>query len=439
MGICNYKLKRMLTTELDTLLLHPANGVADETTNMADNLPHVPQQSFSPLPHVVWRRIIHFLSDSLPLLLHLSAMHPDLQEMCRPHTSAHFEVIKMPVPELSSDYFYHHLVRLVLEGHFDASCVLEFRYHYQHKDRPIFVPSPTARPGLPSDSAEQQVQAFDQLVADAVCASHFIAPELELEICTRFRHGDQDAALVILLPLFSRLKVLEPPGNSPLCATLFQSIGKEHQRRGTNALEARRIAREAALRDRTPGAKQKKQENDCLPFSELLILRVSENRYIREPYPLTDLLPFMGLPSLHRIILDAVNNQNYAGWGDNVPCSSPEIYFFEAAVSKAAVHDFALRCNAPCDIRQRFVRPEDDICETDPDEPLWDHVLVKGDNTGSNTVEVRSDYGGGLSGYNHAWISWLFWGKMHQWRRLDEEFSLKEGDGDEIGLWCWAP
>lgn len=44
-------------------------------------------------------------------------------------------------------------------------------------------------------------------------------------------------------------------------------------------------------------------------------------------------------------------------------------------------------------------------------------------------VQATLEFEGGDPGYRHGWVSWLFHGKMHDWKRIDEAFHTEEGDG----------
>ena len=53
---------------------------------------------------------------------------------------------------------------------------------------------------------------------------------------------------------------------------------------------------------------------------------------------------------------------------------------------------------------------------------------------GGKTIEAKFDFEGGNPGHDHAWVSWLYHYKMQDWRRLDEQFTLQEGDKDDEWL-----
>jgi hypothetical protein len=122
----------------------------------------------------------------------------------------------------------------------------------------------------------------------------------------------------------------------------------------------------------------------------------------------------MGIPSLHRIILCGLRDRQFPGWPKGeVKSSCPEIYFQESSVSRQAVLAFAEGLSAPCEIRQWYERPIRDNGVDDPEDPSWDRVLISKRADGTKNIEVRLDYEGGNPGYNYDWVSWLYWGKMH--------------------------
>jgi hypothetical protein len=394
------------------------------------------EKTVPPLPHVVWRCIVDYLSDSLSTLLDIASLSPDLRDICRSHISSFFHTINRPaIPPLPTAYYYHHLLRLVLEGYIDASAIYDFRYTDDWTTRFPLTLSPTARPGLPDGATDQQVCRFDHLFSEAVHASPFVPSDLQSEVCLRFQNGDEDAALVVLLPLCTRLKSIEPPVRLQMCAALFRNVADEYQRRKISAEDARRAALDAARSDRSGKIRPKIDSSDALPFSELLILSVSWTGRDSNIYPLIEILPVMGIPSLQRIILRGIRDRTFPGWpAGEVTCSCPEIYFDAASTSKEAILAFAEGLNPPCEIRQWFERPARPLEEGEADgDPTWDRILITSGADGSKAVDTRFDYEGGNPGYDYPWVVWLFNGNMYDWRRIDEEFSF--GDTDLSNEW----
>lgn len=376
------------------------------------------------LPHLVWRHIVFFLSDDLSALLVLSSLDYQLQSICRPYTSTHFQTVRHAPRPFPTETYFHSLVRLVLERHVDPCSILEFYNVDQYERNPEFqyaAMGRTDRPGLHSSATDQEVRAFDRLIEEAVRESRFIPRDLEEEVCARFRCGDWDAALVILLPLCSRLKSLEIPKDSPLCAALFQRVAQEYLRRGIAPKAARRASAEAAMRDLQgrPWRGHSDPEGQ-LPFSELLFLFTHRGVAGRE-FPLVEMTPFMGLPSLHRIELTFVLNDSFPGWqAGDVRCSCPEIYFVLSAATESTVLKFAEGLNGSCEIKQWYADwtgPHDEDFE-------WDHVIVEKLADGSSEIEARIDYWG--AGEDTDWAAWCFAGKMTDWRRLHEEVVVTE-------------
>ncbi|KAK4557010.1 hypothetical protein LTR86_005991 [Recurvomyces mirabilis] len=407
-----------------------------------DNHQQVPS-----LPHVVWRCIIHHLRDSLATLLALADLSRDLQDICRPQISAFFTCIRYdPIPPLSPHYFYHDILRLIWKGDIDPELIYEFHHIYQQKEQPPLSSVATTRPSLADNATEAEVRKYDRDLRRALENSAFVPADLRQEICTRFEHGDHDAALVVLLPILTRLKTLEAPLNLPLCAAYFESVSKEYCRRNIDAVDARHSAYELALRDRasSPGLKSPRElENDRLPSSELLILHTSAADHGCGP-ALSEDIPYMAIPSLHRIILQGVCEGFGAssGWEEN-ECrpSCPEIYFQQSECSQSIALAFAQGLKGPCDIWQWFEHHKLGHGFGDVQSIGWDHMVVTPRNAAvastssmpsdsQATVEVRLDYEGGNPGYEYRWVSWLWHGKMLDWRRMDEVFELAEGDED---------
>lgn len=386
------------------------------------------------LPHVVWRCIVHHLRDCLSTLLHISRLSADLQDICRPYTSSFFHTIRQPRDPLSRDFFYHNLLRLVLEGHVDASLIYEFYYVFQYNTAPRFTPSERTRPGLPNGSTEQEVRRYDQLLRDAAHASPFIDPDLEASVCERFQRGDQDAALAVLLPLCTKLKLLQPPIGLELCDSLFRMITREYQQRNSNAAEAQSHAKAVVARDRgTRPQARTKPPLRALPFSELVVLKVQADQHTFHSFPLFKLIPMMCIPSLLRIILEGVVDQEFSSWpAEGGRCSCPEIYFQQSSLSRQAALAFAEELEPPssCKIRQWYQRPRPDVADADEDDPTWDSILVERRSDGTKSVEIGFEEDGGNPGYEYPWVSWLWRGKMEDWKRLDEEFELEDGDED---------
>ena len=381
------------------------------------------------LPHLVWNRIIFYLSDRLPTLLNISSLSADLRDMCRPHISLFFQKIEGPVPPVPWPYYYHHLLRMVLEGYLDPSYIYEFHFRDISNVKGECTLSSTTRPGLPKDAKEWQLRAFDHFYTEALRRSPFIPSDLESEVRTRFQNGDPDAALAVLLPLCTRLKLLIPPVGLELCTALFETIAREYQLRRTSPEDARQSASDAAHRDRR-AKRQASDSSDALLFSELLVVLVLTGN-IGCPSTLADLIPFIGIPSLRRIMLGGIRDREFPGWPtDAVQCVCPEIYFDGSSTSKRAILGFAEGLNGPCEIRQWYERPLRDMRDNGPGDPEWDRVLIKRCADGNKTIEARLDYEGGNPGYNYAWVSWIANGSMHDWRRLDEKFRVQVGEMD---------
>lgn len=409
-------------------------------------------QQARPLPHLVWFCIACHLSDSLQTLLYLASLRPDLQNICRPHISAFFTRITRPVaPIPSDDYYYHHLLQLVLEGYIDPSEIREFHTW-------VFRPPKGEREGRAfrffardslfravhrhSDATKSHNDTINDRLRDAIHASPFIPREAEPEIYRRFENGDPDAALAVLLPMCTKLKMLEIPDHSPpLSSMVVQRVAKEYRRRGITAEVARQRAWAAALRDRNPRSDRKFHPESDLPFSELLILCVIDHTGSFCSFSLEMMLPFMGLPSVHRIVLSAVREYDFSGWpSDIVPCTSPNIYFSQSSVSRCTILAFANGVTAPCEIRQWYEPDGYKYGAEDGGSPTWDRILVKNGTDGGKIVEARMEFDGGNPGNEHAWVSWLWHSKMIDWKRLDEPFSLAEGDEDNewLGGHLWA-
>lgn len=393
------------------------------------------------LPHVVWDRIAHYVSEHSPTLLVLATFSQDLKDICRPHLSKCFK--KLP----SGERFLHHRVlQLVLQRYVDPSYIYEidcedakpwkgnielgresiedFDEDFEYKYDAIDL----------GENLDHRKRRVSQLLREAVLSSPWISSAKEDEICERYQDADPDAPLAVLPPLCTKVKTLEIPDHADLCAAVVQAVAQAYHERGSTGIEARRTAWEAALRDRDAPAIHKRPEPDALPFSELLILYTQDRHWVRRWVFLTDSLPFIGIPSLHRVILDAARDRGFAWPPEVVKCSCPEIWLHRSLCTPRAVRAFAEGMVGPCEIRQHFSLDGEWVEEDDQAELTWDSVLVRRREDGSKDVEMRIEFEGGDPGYEHAWVSWMFWGKMQNWRRLDEEFSLQEGDERYTGL-----
>ena len=387
-----------------------------------------------PLPHVVWRCIASHLSDDIPTLFHLAAFSSDLREICRPHISTSFETILRPISPLPEDFYYHRLVQLILEGYLDPSYIFEAFWcaRYANKGRAVTTPprnffNDTLRPR--GEITGKEMLRVDPLLEEAVRASTFIPTDLKSEVCARFRYGDPDAAITILLLFCTKLKTLEIPERSDLCATVVQNIAQKHQRRNIDAEDARQKAWDAMLRDRAPKGTHTRPPNDSLPFSELLVLTITDKWAMGFTQDFYEMIAFIGLPSLHRIILQAVRDNHLNCWPTGLAgCSCPEIYFQQSSVSRRAVLAFAGGMTGQCEIKQFYEWDAFFMDREEEDGPTWDRVLVDYDAVGKRSVQCRLDNEGYSPGIQYAWCSWLVHGKMADWRRLDEEFNREEVD-----------
>ena len=128
-----------------------------------------------------------------------------------------------------------------------------------------------------------------------------------------------------------KLKTLEIPAKSWHCANAVKAVAKAYHEQGITGEEARRRAGEAALRDGEPLTRQNSIAIFLLPFSELLVLCVQAGHYNdRYSFSLDRMIQFMGLPSIHRIILGGVRDkdEDFVGGSPDIPeCTCSEIYF----------------------------------------------------------------------------------------------------------------
>lgn len=378
------------------------------------------------IPHLVLGRIAYFLTDDLTTLLSLASVNATLRRICRLYISDSFHTISRgDLPPLSKDYLYHDLLWMILNGFLDPKAITDFMFYEQWEVKP----SKTSEPGyFVGKSTELEKQSFFTLIEETVQASPWIPGDKNQEVCSGFREGSRDAAVAILLPLCPRLKSIDAPiVGMPLCATVFRKITEEYQRRVSDPTQAREEALDAARRDLN--GPRARGEDPQLPFSELLILSTQAAEYDLGPR-LPECIPFMGIPSLQRIILRGLRERelpkDFPGWPSESPRpSAPEIYFQQSSVSREAVHAFAGGLRGPCEIRQWFEAPAE--CWGGgfyPEHADWDRVQI--DARGN--IEMKFDLQGGNPGYEHAWVSWLYWEKMRDWKRIDEEFASEDDD-----------
>lgn len=392
------------------------------------------------LPHVVWDRIAHYLSEDPATLLQVAALSADLTDICRPHISAVFETIEHPPAFLPRTMFYHRILQFIFENLLDPTAICEFfsydsrRYSGQEGD-PIDPDSALLLlDTLPGRSwSEERLREFEQFVQELINSSPFIPDELKVDISARFRCGDPDAALAVMLPLCPKLKTLEIPEDSDLCGRMVQSIAREYRRRGVDPEYARKQAWQAAQRDRNLGSTRRLRAQSELPFSEVLILCVRDPQWNMRNFALSEMTAFMGLPSLHRIVLESLCESRFPGWPtDHVECSCPAVYFQLSALTRRAARRFAQGMTGPCEIRQwyfynlRFAEEKEEQGQL-----RWDTTRVSSRADGGREVRMSVEHEGGNPGCEHPWVSWLWHGKMLEWRRLDEAFDVEPGDEHE--------
>ena len=395
------------------------------------------------LPYVALDRILYFVSDT-PTLLTIATISQDFKDICRPHLSMHYE--KLPAGER---FLYHHVLQLVLEGYVDPSYI----YEIDCEDAKLF------RGGVErgQESLEDFQYKYDavrseedpddrkrhvlSLLRGAVSMSPWLSDAREDEVCEQFQFCDPDAALAVLLPLCTKLKTLEIPRYACHCAAVVQAVAQAYCQRGITGAEARRSAWEAALRDRAAPVRRRSPEPDVLPFSELMVLHTRDRHWVGCWLPLSDVTAFMGIPSLHRVVLDAIRDRDFSGWpAEHVKCSCPEIWLHRSSCTPRAIRAFAEGMANSCEIRQQFDLHGRWVQEEQQAELTWDSVLVSRREDGSKDIEMRIAFDGGDPGYEHGWVSWMWWGRMQDWRRLDEEFSVQEGDNHvvELGAGLWG-
>ncbi|KAK3046798.1 hypothetical protein LTR09_011729 [Extremus antarcticus] len=186
-----------------------------------------------------------------------------------------------------------------------------------------------------------------------------------------------------------------------MCAALFQNVVREYQRRSIDPEEARCNATDAALRNRITRRPRKRQPSECaLPFSELLILYVGAN-LAGYSFHLTEMLPFMSLPSLQCIILGGVRDDDFPDWQANeARPNCPEIYFQQAqSRGRPFLH-----------LPKVSARP------ARSDSGVSDTLAVLA------SLNIRFGIGFWLEIVRKVGpvLIWLYHGKMHDWRRMDE-------------------
>jgi hypothetical protein len=409
------------------------------------------------LPHTAWDRVAYYVSDDLDTLLRLSTLSKAVQAICRPHTSAFF---RKSVPAeiwehkwLRNEWANHSLVHMVLNGDIDPTYIQEYECikqysHYDYVRRngtdviPFyphrFMPTPTARPGLPrpgfEHSTERQICHFDLLIRSAIDSSRWVSPEQREHVFQRFCTGDKDAAGIILLPLLKNLRAVNPPIKGGLCAELFRRVACESRHLG--------LPECSSDIDDYDSCELIVDHSDTLPFPELLVLYVEPNWSTRTitTFWLDNILPFLGIPSLRRIVLHGVRDWEYEDWpppGDLPPIICPEIYFAQSSVPRDTAFKFSEYLAGPCTLMQwcqvdRYWFPP--LEQRMDFDPTWDHLRVEIKDSGERHVWTSLECEGGRPGYRYAWVSWLWHRKMQDWKLLDQEFSFEEGDSDDDEL-----
>lgn len=394
-----------------------------------------------------------------------------------------------PPKDLPTAFYFHRVVQLILEGYVDASAIRHFLsvsgYKYSEAMKRLRAGRPRcsftdprvvqeqerdwnwqkaqyesglkaaidASPSIPADMKDQvrmrfldgdldaalaivlplrtkrERMSFERLLIDAIEASPFIATnDLKDTVRIRFLVGDPDAALAVLLPLCTKLKVLDVPDCAPLCEAVVHKISQEYEKRGAVADEARQQSWAAALRDRTPGGRHIRPHGDALPFSELVILHAHYDFNESSTFHLSRATPYLGIPSLHLVVIGNTHDATFEWPADATKCHCPEIYFDRSSLTRKAVIAFAEGCAAPCEIRQWFSYKTDFTNNSLARGPDWDTLMIERDEDGVRRVNCTTDFEGYDPGHEHPWASWVCWGKMVDWKRMDEPFALQDGD-----------
>jgi hypothetical protein len=171
-----------------------------------------------------------------------------------------------------------------------------------------------------------------------------------------------------------------------------------------------------------------------LPFSDLLVFYVEGNddHTVYHSFWLPELRPFLGIPSLRRIILHGLRDWELDSWPPELPpILCPEIYFSQSSVHENVIMKFSEGIAGPCTLRQWY---QQDHWNDLPRElymgwePGWDHLHVSVRETGERRVWTSLDCDGGLDGTQWPWVSWLWHRHMQDWEMLDEPFHGQEGD-----------
>jgi len=391
------------------------------------------------LPHLAWDRIAHFVSDDKTTLLTIATFGPDLKYICRPHISRHHEKLLLGEWHRRDRFMYHRVLQLVLEGYVDPSYIYEIECEgaricrgsrndpeeYEYKYDAVHQ----------EDCSHDRRRYISKLLREAVSMSPWIPHAKEDDICKDFHLGEPDAALAVLLPLCTKLKTLEIPQRADHCAIVVQAVAQAYQRRGITGVEARRSAWKAALRDRATAGVRRRPEPSALPFSELMILHTQDRDWNGWALQLREVTAFVGLPSLHRVILDSVRGEEFLAWpAEHVRSSCPELWLQRSSCLRRAILAYAKEMTESCEIRQQYQLDHSWVRCADEVGISWDSVVLRRREDGSKDIATSIAFEGGDPGYEHAWVSWIFHGKMQAWRRLDEEFSLQEGDEKVVEL-----
>jgi hypothetical protein len=340
---------------------------------------------------------------------------------------------------------------MVLNGDVDPTKVLEYACEDQYHDYRVSEENHRKRPGLPrpgfENVSEKLVRQYDCLVRTAIQASRWIAPEMREDVLERFLTGDKDAAGIILLPLLTKLRAVEPPIKGGLCAELFRQVA--HELLKANMIEADRAD------DLSPS---EQASSTALPFSELLIFYVRPDRRVRcnLTFTLQEMRPFMSIQSLRRIVLNGVRDWEFESltrtipnapkgsmtwetipWRtDMVPISCPEIYLGQSSVFRDVIMKFADHIAGPCKLMQWYSMDVWDMPSGgDGGEASWDHLRVDVDESGKRRAWTSLECDGGAVVRRNPWVSWLYHGKMANWELLDEPFCGEDGDSDNFDFY----
>ncbi len=336
----------------------PATGVSEDAAYSDSGFMKLMATAHA-LPVEIW---IHAASGlAFTDLLHLSLSCTQLRDICADRLSTLRELRRkyrsFDAGEASKiDRFpWHALLLKILRGEICASYVVE-----TNLDAVCITSSEYPTTSQPGFEAPYLSTEDKELLSSAVDSSAWIYDNESQNCLRKICDGDEDAVLCVLVPLLTNLRNFCVPINVVLLQVIIGRIAQA---------SAKHQAATGLIEDQQVGVPK------ALPLRKLV--QVWAKGYNGHDFGITlgDIAPFTALPSVRRIHLQGLRDDEFGGWPENVPYSQVhEVYFTDSSIAAAAVCEFAKGFESFCLMRQDFT--PDDIINHDVE---WDHYEISGE------------------------------------------------------------